>query len=101
MEYFAHTCQHQHITLFMWLILDFINELSITDCRVKLLQKICTSVSFFHIGNRICDVHIIADREMFYINYKLSNGNLKTDQFLADSQNDGQPFHSPVHNRRF
>ena len=33
------------------------NELSIADCGVKLLQKISTSVSFFHIGNHICDVH--------------------------------------------
>ena len=32
------TCQHQHITRFVWLILDFINKLSIADCGVKLLQ---------------------------------------------------------------
>ena len=47
--------------------MDFINELSIADCGVKLLQKISTSVSFFHIGNRICDVHIIADGEKCFI----------------------------------
>ena len=34
---------------------------AIPDCGVKLLQKISTSVSFFHIGNCICDVHFIAD----------------------------------------
>ena len=66
-EHLAYTCQHQHITRFVWLILDFINELSIADCGVKLLQKISASISFFHIRNRICDVHIIADREKCFI----------------------------------